>query len=80
LSLISQVHGPIKLTSSDPNVPLPNPQFLEFHAAACKIAHLSGVAEHIENVLRDYERIGVLAEDGGSMAVLEQALFQAGSV
>ncbi|KIK52697.1 hypothetical protein GYMLUDRAFT_250957 [Collybiopsis luxurians FD-317 M1] len=78
--LRTTVHGPIKLTSSDPNVPLPNPQFLEFHAAACKIAHLSGIAEHIENVLRDYERIGVLAEDGGSIAVLEQALFQAGLV
>ncbi|KIK61130.1 hypothetical protein GYMLUDRAFT_166832, partial [Collybiopsis luxurians FD-317 M1] len=67
------------LTLSDLNVPLPNPKLLEFHAAVCKIAHLSGAAERIENVMRDYERIGVLAEDGGSMAILEQALLRAGS-
>lgn len=43
---------------------------LAIHAACVKVAHLSGAAEHIENVLRRLEDTRVLAEDGGSSEVL----------
>ncbi|KAJ3811346.1 hypothetical protein F5876DRAFT_39851 [Lentinula aff. lateritia] len=61
----------ITLTSSDPKLPLPDPKLLAFHAAACRIAHLSGAAEYMDEILRDFERLSVLAEDGGSLAILE---------
>ncbi|KAJ3906631.1 hypothetical protein F5879DRAFT_876955 [Lentinula edodes] len=78
--LLSELNGPITLTSSDPNVPLPDPKLLAFHAAACRVAYLSGATEYMEEILRDFERLNVLAEDGGSLAILEHAFFQAGLV
>ncbi|KAJ4488738.1 hypothetical protein C8J55DRAFT_423240 [Lentinula edodes] len=78
--LLSELNGPITLTSSDPDVPLPDPKLLAFHAAACRVAHLSGATEYMEEILRDFERLNVLAEDGGSLAILEHAFFQAGLV
>ncbi|KAJ3853181.1 hypothetical protein EV368DRAFT_39440, partial [Lentinula lateritia] len=78
--LLSELNGPITLTSSDPKLPLPDPKLLAFHAAACRIAHFSGAAEYMDEILRDFERLSVLAEDGGSLAILEHAFFRAGSV
>ncbi|KAJ3868832.1 hypothetical protein EV359DRAFT_60294 [Lentinula novae-zelandiae] len=78
--LLSELNGPITLTSSDSNVPLPDPNLLAFHAAACRVAYLSGATEYMEEILRDFERLNVLAEDGGSLAILEHAFFQAGLV
>ncbi|KAJ3881139.1 hypothetical protein F5051DRAFT_301082, partial [Lentinula edodes] len=71
--LLSELNGPITLTSSDPNVPLPDSKLLAFHAAACRVAHLSGATEYMEEILRDFSRLNVLAEDGGSLAILEHA-------
>ncbi|KAI6016144.1 hypothetical protein BKA83DRAFT_4060420, partial [Pisolithus microcarpus] len=48
----------------------PNPIYLAIHAACAKVAHLSGAAEHIENVLRRLENTRVLAEDGRSSELL----------
>ncbi|KAJ3891823.1 hypothetical protein GG344DRAFT_46573, partial [Lentinula edodes] len=78
--LLSELNGPITLTSSDPNVPLPDPKLLAFHATACRVAYLSGATEYLEEIVRDFERLNVLAEDGGSLAILEHAFFQAGLV
>ncbi|KAI6011743.1 hypothetical protein PISMIDRAFT_96183, partial [Pisolithus microcarpus 441] len=55
--------------------PLPNPTYLAIHATCTKIAHLSGAAEHIEEVLRRMEDTDVLAEDGGSSEVLYTAIL-----
>ncbi|KAJ3795198.1 hypothetical protein GGU11DRAFT_793056 [Lentinula aff. detonsa] len=71
---------PITFKSTDPRLPLPDPQALELHAAACKVAHLSGAAEQFEKYSRDFESTYVLAEDGGSSAVLEHAFFKAGLI
>ena len=54
---------------------LPNPRYLEVHAACCKVAHMSGAAEYLEMMVRDIENIGVLAEDGGSADVLMYAIY-----
>lgn len=54
---------------------LPNPTYLEIHAACCKVAHMSGAAEYLDAVVRDIEGIGVLAEDGASANVLEYAIL-----
>ncbi|KAI6016657.1 hypothetical protein BKA83DRAFT_4333821 [Pisolithus microcarpus] len=55
--------------------PLPNPTYLAIHAACAKVAHLSGAAEHIEEILRRMEDTRVLAEDGRSSDVLYTAIL-----
>ena len=46
---------------------LPNPKYLALHAAISGIIHMSGAAEHIDNILRDMDDIHVLASDGSTM-------------
>ncbi|KAG6817987.1 hypothetical protein H0H93_006891 [Arthromyces matolae] len=46
---------------------LPDPCLLSLRAACSRVAHLSGAAEHHDEILRDLEEITVLADDG-SMA------------
>lgn len=54
--------------------PLPDPRYLKLHAAACRIAHLSGATEYIETHYRDMDSIKVLACDGTSAEILSFAL------
>jgi hypothetical protein len=53
---------------------LPNPDYLRIHAACCRIAHLSGAAEHMDKCLEDLESMRVLSKDGSSAHVLSFAL------
>ncbi|KAH9026393.1 hypothetical protein EDB85DRAFT_1851218, partial [Lactarius pseudohatsudake] len=64
----------ITLTSEDPRLPLPNPDYLEIHAACCRVAHLSGAGEYMDKVLEDLEDTHVLSEDGSSAHMLSFAL------
>ena len=56
-----------------------DPRFLQLHAACAKIAHASGAAEIIDEVLFDYETLKTLATDGSSQEVLGRALMVAGA-
>jgi hypothetical protein len=40
--------SPIVLRSQDPNIPLPNRTYLAIHASCCRVAHLSGAADYID--------------------------------
>ncbi|TFK66209.1 hypothetical protein BDN72DRAFT_844621 [Pluteus cervinus] len=71
---IPEKYPQVHFTTTDPNLPVPSPRYLEIHAACARIAHLSGAAEYIESVLRDYEEITVLADDGSSAEVLAHLL------
>ncbi|KAH9175942.1 hypothetical protein EDB89DRAFT_1847074 [Lactarius sanguifluus] len=64
----------ITLTSEDPRLPLPNPDYLEIHAACCRVAHLSGAGEYMDKVLEDLEDTRVLSEDGSTAHMLSFAL------
>ncbi|KAH9175893.1 hypothetical protein EDB89DRAFT_2066097 [Lactarius sanguifluus] len=64
----------ITLTSEDPRLPLPNPDYLEIHAACCRVAHLSGAGEYMDKVLEDLEDTHVLSEDGSTAHMLSFAL------
>ncbi|KAH9080585.1 hypothetical protein EDB83DRAFT_2284635 [Lactarius deliciosus] len=64
----------ITLTSEDPRLPLPNPDYLEIHAACCRVAHLSGAGEYMDKVLEDLEDTRVLSEDGSSAHILSFVL------
>ena len=64
----------ITFTSTDPSLPLPNPEYLKLHAAVCRVAQLSGAAGHLDQEDRDVDRIGVLACDGSSANLLASRL------
>jgi hypothetical protein len=40
----------ITVTSTEPFLPLPNSHYLRLHAAVCRVAHLSGAAEYLDNL------------------------------
>jgi hypothetical protein len=50
---------------------------VRLHAAACRVAHLSGAGEYLEMVFRKMEETRVLASDGSSVDVLSYALLPA---
>ncbi|PIL29686.1 hypothetical protein GSI_08124 [Ganoderma sinense ZZ0214-1] len=51
----------------------------EIHAACCRIAHLAGAAEHLDEILDEGEGMNVLDPDGSSARVLEYYLLRCGS-
>jgi hypothetical protein len=57
---------------------LPSPSLLAVRAACCRVAHLSGAAEQIDQILCDLEEVSELAEDGlgGSAGLLVSRLLQ----
>jgi len=65
----------IEFTTPDPEkLPPPSPEYLKIHAACAKITHLSGAAERIDEILKDFENTRVLSENGASAHVLQDAL------
>ena len=65
----------IQLTTTNVDLPLPDPCLLRLHAACAKVAHLSGAGQIVDEILRDIEELNVLASDGGSAHVLTAALL-----
>lgn len=62
-------------TSSDStNLPVPSPDFLALHATCAKVTHFSGAGAYLDELDQDVEDLGVLADEGGSVDVLIQAL------
>ncbi|KAI0315129.1 hypothetical protein OF83DRAFT_1174110 [Amylostereum chailletii] len=62
-------------------LPKPDRKLLALHAACARVSYMSGAAEYIENVLRDMEETSVLANNGGSADLLQNALTRSiGSV
>jgi hypothetical protein len=64
----------ITFTSTDPNLPLPNPEYLKLHAAVCRVAHMCGAAGYLDQEDRDFDRTAVLARDGSSANLLASRL------
>jgi len=65
----------VTFTTPDPEqLPLPSPDYLRLHAAAARVAHLSGAGEYIDKMLRDMEETRVLSTDGSSALLLTAAL------
>ncbi|KAJ7832318.1 hypothetical protein B0H14DRAFT_2803173 [Mycena olivaceomarginata] len=55
---------------------LPSPALLAIRAACSRVAHMSGAAEQIDQILRDLEEMPVMAWDGGSAELLASRLSQ----
>ena len=55
-------------------LPLPDPRYLELHAACCKVAHMSGAGQYLHNIFYNMEDLRVLEEGGQSAEVLVYAM------
>ena len=64
----------ITFTSTDPSLPLPNPEYFKLHAAVCRVAHMCGAAGYLDQEDRDFDRTAVLACDGSSANLLASRL------
>ncbi|KAI0323470.1 hypothetical protein GY45DRAFT_1211893, partial [Cubamyces sp. BRFM 1775] len=53
---------------------LPSPKYLRIHAACCRIAHMSGAAEHLDLVYGEMGELKDLAHDGTFADVLSYAI------
>ncbi|TFK56325.1 hypothetical protein OE88DRAFT_1649534 [Heliocybe sulcata] len=55
----------VAFETTDGRLALPNPTYLRIHALCCKVAHLSGAAEHYKQLENDseYDATGPLAAD-----------------
>jgi hypothetical protein len=61
--------GNVTFSTPDPvHLPLPSARYLALHAVCAQIAHPSGAADYIDDMMdrMEYDSIGVLAEDGSS--------------
>ncbi|KAF8550034.1 hypothetical protein OG21DRAFT_1420364 [Imleria badia] len=66
----------VKFSTPDPeNLPVPACELLALHATCCKVAHLSGAAEYIDEIYRDADKLDVLSADGTSGDVLNYVLL-----
>ncbi|KAJ8474973.1 hypothetical protein ONZ51_g6871 [Trametes cubensis] len=70
------VREKVHFVSHHPDLPVPNPRYLQIHATCCRIAHMSGAADYLDLVLRDIEESKVLAEDGTSADTLTFAIHR----
>ncbi|EDR00730.1 uncharacterized protein LACBIDRAFT_313190 [Laccaria bicolor S238N-H82] len=55
---------------------LPSPSLLAIRAVCSRVAHISGAADHFDQILRDLEDTPVMAENGGSAHLLASRLMQ----
>lgn len=76
-SNVFRVPVEVTFTASDPTkyLDLPSLKLLALHVACAKVAHLSGAGEHIDELDRDMDDLGVLAFNGRSSAILTHALW-----
>lgn len=57
----------VTFTSTSPDTfPLPDPRYIAFHAAVAGIVHIAGMAEHLDEIIRDYATIRVLSDDSSA--------------
>ncbi|KDN36793.1 hypothetical protein RSAG8_10575, partial [Rhizoctonia solani AG-8 WAC10335] len=64
----------VTFSSTSPDLPLPDPQYLAFHAACARVVKFSGGAETIDRILRELEKEKALAEYGSSVRPFDHLL------
>ncbi|KAF8912426.1 hypothetical protein CPB85DRAFT_1220231 [Mucidula mucida] len=62
------------IANGHPVPELPDSRLIAIRAACARVSHLSGAAEHIEEIIFDRETTTVLANDGGSADLLTSLL------
>ncbi|KAF8878847.1 hypothetical protein BD779DRAFT_1649717 [Infundibulicybe gibba] len=66
--------NPVIFSSTDPELPVPSPDYIALHAACAKVANLSGAGQYVESMWEDIEAARVLSTDGSSSMLLSFAL------
>ncbi|CAE6442687.1 unnamed protein product [Rhizoctonia solani] len=66
--------GVVTLSSTSPDLPLPDPKYLAFHAACARILKFSGASDFIISFLDEVEDTHVLSGDGSSGELLNHLL------
>ena len=79
--LIKHLPSSITFTSQHPaftTSDLPDRRYIQIHAACCRVAHMSGAAHHLDDIMDDLEKgqTKVLSADGSSSRILEFALLE----
>ena len=64
----------VTFTTTDTQLPVPSPYYLELHALCCEVTHLSGAGEFVDRVEHELKGMQVLANDGSSAELLSFAL------
>jgi len=67
----------VTFVSYHANLELPDPRYIKMHAACCRVAHMSGAAGYMDDIVDDLDKgqTKVLSEDGSGNTLLEFALL-----
>ena len=66
----------VTLTSTNPDLPLPNPEYFKLHRACARVLHLSGAAEYIDDVIQREELLKETSEGQELNAVSYEYLYE----
>jgi hypothetical protein len=75
--IIRDLPSTVTFISSDDKFDLPDPRYIKMHAACCRVAHMSGAAGYMDDIMDDLDqgRTQVLSEDGSGGILLDFALL-----
>ncbi|KAG8715258.1 hypothetical protein FRC11_004990, partial [Ceratobasidium sp. 423] len=68
----------VRLSTTDPDLPMPNMKYILLHAALAKVLRDSDMGRWVDGMLREYERMENLASDGSNADVLASGLHATG--
>ena len=76
-NVIRDLPATVTFTTQHPSYEFPDPRYLKMHAACCRVAHMSGAAGYVADILDDLDEgeTRVLSEDGLSANLLDFALL-----
>lgn len=74
VTLTNMTRRKFPLAGDQLELPLPDPRLLALHAACVRVAHMSGAAQTLDELDRDFESTSVLAPDGASAHLLYMKL------
>ncbi|KAJ1310148.1 hypothetical protein OPQ81_006893 [Rhizoctonia solani] len=68
----------VRLSTTDPDLPMPHVKYILLHAALAKVLRDSDMGRWVDGMLREYERLENLASDGSHADVLASGLHATG--
>ncbi|CAE6435686.1 hypothetical protein ACGC1H_004653 [Rhizoctonia solani] len=68
----------VRLSTTDPDLPMPQLKYILLHAALAKVFRDSDMGRWVDGTLREYERLESLASDGSNADMLASGLHATG--
>jgi hypothetical protein len=74
--LLRELPNTVTFVSQNADLDLPDPRYLKMHAACCRVAHMSGAAKYIDDIMANLDEghKKVLSVDGLDGKYLDFAL------